>query len=102
MIKAFLTMKQVKLIGKKEFTVATLSLNDETFMVYIVFFVNSNLGLEVCLFQRVYIAFLKANETIIFIFSKYTDFVDIFFKDLATKFPKHIGINDHTIDMFKG
>lgn len=37
-----------------------------------------------------------------FVPSNYTDFVDVFYKYLATKLPEYTGINNHTIDLFEG
>lgn len=42
------------------------------------------------------IAFLKINKTFIFVLTKYTDFVDMFFKDLIIQLSEHIIIYDYT------
>ena len=44
---------------------------------------------------------LKGNETPTFIPSKYTDFADIYSKDLAVMLPKHTRINDHAINLIE-
>lgn len=48
------------------------------------------------------IAFLKADKIFIFVLSKYTDFVNIFSKDLGTKLLNHTEINDYAISLIKG
>ena len=40
-----------------------------------------------------------ANEAPISIFTEYSDFADVFSPELASKLPKHIGINDHAIEL---
>lgn len=45
--------------------------------------------------------FLKADEAFIFVLSKYTNFPNIFSKNLTTKFSKYIRINDYAIDLIK-
>ena len=44
-------------------------------------------------------AALVANETLTSIPTKYFDFADVFSLELASKFPKHIGINNHAINL---
>ncbi len=45
------------------------------------------------------IAHLKVDKATTKVFSKYTDFTDIFSLKLAAEFPKPTGINDHTIEL---
>ena len=84
----FLTIRQVKLIGKKKFTIATLNLEHKLFIVYIATF-NVNLGDKVHLLKKAQIAYLKANEAFTKVFSKYIDFADVFLPKLAAKFLEH-------------
>ena len=49
--------------------------------------------------KRAQIAHLKADEALIKFASKYAAFADIFPSQLAAKLSKHIGINDHTIEL---
>lgn len=78
-----------------------LDFDNETFIVYIVYFINSNLHLEMHHFCITQISLLKTNETSTFIFSEYADFVDIFSKDLSAKVSKHFKINNHVIDLIE-
>lgn len=41
--KTFLIIKNVKLVGKEEFAIAALNLKHETFIVYMILLINSNL-----------------------------------------------------------
>ncbi len=49
--------------------------------------------------RRAQIAHLKADEAPFKVFSKYTDFTDIFFPKLAAELPEHTGINDYAIKL---
>lgn len=71
---------------KKKFAIIAFDLDDRTFIVYIAFFARFDLGLEIFSFCKAKIISLKANETLISVFFKYTNFMDIFFKNLITKF----------------
>lgn len=101
-VKTFPIMRQVELVKKKEFVITTLDLNNETFVVYIAFLISFNLGLEIYLFQKAQIAFLKFDEAFTSGFFKYTDFMDIFFKDLAAKLLKYNRYINYTIGLVEG
>lgn len=45
------------------------------------------------------IAYLKADKAFTKVFSKYTDFADVFLLKLAAKPPEHTRINNHTIKL---
>ncbi len=49
--------------------------------------------------KKAQIAHLKVGKAHIKVSSKYVDFPDIFSSKLAVKIPKHMGINDHTIEL---
>lgn len=71
-----LTTRRLKLIKKKEFTVEDFNLEDETFIIYIVFVTSSD---SIHLSQKLQIALLKVHKIFIIVTPKYTDFVDVFF-----------------------
>lgn len=77
--KAFSTIRWIELGKKKKFAAIIMNLNDKTFIVHIIFFVNFNLSLQVYPSQRALIASLKSDETLISRFSKYANFADFFF-----------------------
>lgn len=91
----------MKFVGKKKFTIATLDLEYELFLIDISFFTNSDLDLEIYFFQRTLIAFTKAHEISTSILLEYPDFINLFSKDLVVKFSEYIGINNYTIDIVK-
>ena len=44
---------------------------------------------------------IKADKTSTSVSPKYTDFADVFFKDLAIELLEHTKINDHTINLIE-
>ena len=49
--------------------------------------------------KRAQISDVKANEAPIKVFSKYTDFANVFSPKLAVKLPKYTAINDYSIKL---
>lgn len=91
-----LLVVQFKVMIKKKFTIATHDLKNKAFIVYIPFISNNS---DVYLFDIAQIVFFKDNETFSFILSKYIDFLDVIFKDLATELLEYTKINNNTIDL---
>ena len=94
----FLTIKQVELIGKKEFVATALDPKHEVFVIYVAV-LNVDLGDAVYPLRKAQIAHLKADETPTKVLSEYADFADLFSPKLAVKLSKHTGINDHAIEL---
>lgn len=92
----------MELIQKKKFIAIVFDLNNEIFVVYIVFFASSNLNVDIYLFCRSQIASLIVNETPTRILSEYTNFKYIFFLGFVAKLPKYTKINNYLIDLVKG
>ena len=78
--------------------VAALNLEDKAFIVYIA---SISQDTDVHPFWRAQIGLLKADETPTSIPPEYVDFTNIFSKDLVVKLPKHIGMNDHAINLIE-
>ena len=49
--------------------------------------------------KKAQIAYLKANKALTKVFSKYTDFANVFLPKLAAEFSQHIRINNHIIEL---
>ena len=92
-------IKRLELIRKKEFVAATLNPKNKVFVVYIS---SISQDLDVHPFWRAQIASLSTDEALTFISPKYTDFADVFCKNLVAKLLEYIGINDYAIDLIKG
>ncbi len=61
--------------------------------------ISSNIDGKVNLSQRAQIAHLKVDETFTEAPSKYANITKIFPLKLTTEPPKHIGINNHAIEL---
>ena len=85
------------------FAIVALSLEYKTFIVYVTSFSSvASLSfslLDVFPFHKPQIASLIVDKTFAKGFDEYINFADIFFPDLASKLPKHTGINDHAIEL---
>ena len=101
-----MTTRCIELVGKKEFVATALDPEYETYKIYVesVSFdalLNSS-PLNVHPFYNPQIAGLITEKTFIKVFAKYSDFADVFLLDLASKLPKHTGINNHVIKLVNG
>ena len=92
-----LTIRQVKLIGRKEFVVAALDLKYKVFVVHVaVLSVDS--GDKVHLSRKAQIAYLKVDKAATEIPNEYADFADVFSSKLAAELLEH-GISNHVIEL---
>ena len=93
---------------KKEFAVAALNLEHETYVVHVTSFSSTPLTslkstpLDVHPSWRPQISGLIAENASTKIFAKYLDFADVFSPDLTFELPQQSGINDHAIELVKG
>ena len=94
--EAFSTTRCIKLVGKKEFVATVLDLEHKTFVVDIESLSSTPLDV------RPQISVLIAGEASTNVLAEYLDFTDKFFSDLVSKLPKHIGINNHAIELVDG
>ena len=99
-----LTTKPVKLVGKKEFVVAALNPENETYIIHVASLSSTLLvaSFDVQPLRKPQISGLIAKETPTKIPAEYSDFADVFSPDLATELPKHTEINTYAIDLEKG
>lgn len=86
----------MELVEKKKFAGIALDLKNEIFGVYVAFLPSFN---NVYPFCRTQIASLKVDEPFITVLPEYSNFVDVFSLEVTVEFLKHIGINNHTIDL---
>ena len=99
-----MTTKRIELVGKKEFAVAALDLEYETFVIHVASLFNASfssilLNANIYPFCKPQIADLIAGKAFTKISNKYIDFADIFFPDLVSKLLRHTGINDYAIKL---
>ena len=91
-------------MGKKEFAAAALDPEHETYVVHVASLNSTPLvvSLDIHPSRRSQISGLIAEEAPTKVFAEYLDFADVFSPDLASKLPKHTGINDHAIELVDG
>ena len=77
---------------------AALDLKYKIFVIYVAT-LNVNLSDEMYPSKKAQIAHLKLNKAPIKVFSKYTDFVNIFSSKLVVKLFKYMKINNHIIQL---
>lgn len=92
-----LTICKVELVRKQEFTTAALVLDNKAFVVHVAFIASSNPVIQPS--HQVQIAFMKADDTLTAIPSKYADFMVIFFSDPIVEHLEYIKINNYIIEL---
>ena len=98
--EALPTTRRVELVGKKEFAAAALDPEHETYVVHVASLSSTPLAfLDVHPSRRPQVSGLIAEEAPTKVPAEYSDFADVFSPDLASKLPKHTGINDHAIKL---
>ena len=106
--EALPTIRRVELVDKTEFAAAVLDLEHETYVVYVgsvssdISPSSSPLELNVHPFRKPQVSDLIAEEALIKVPAKYSDFADIFSLNLASKLSEHTEINDHVIELVNG
>ena len=106
--EALPTTRRVKLVDKKEFAIAALDLESETFVVYVaslsldVLPNFSPLELDVHSSRKPQISGLITEETPTKVSAEYSNFVDIFSPNLASELLEHTGIKNHVIKLVDG
>ena len=91
-------------MDKKEFAVAALDPEYETYVVHVVSLSSTPLVafLDVHPFRRPQISGLIAKEAPTKVPTEYLDFADVFSPDLASELPGHTGINNYAIELVDG
>lgn len=89
----------MKLVGKKEFVVATFDLENKIFIVHIASLMRFD---NVYLSCKAQTPLLKADEALITVFPEYLDFADNFSLKLAVELQEYTGTNNHTINLVGG
>ena len=97
--KVLLTIKRFELVKKKEFIAVAFDPKHKTFIIHVICFSSIQLDANVHSFRRLQITGLIAKDAFIKVSTKYSNFADIFSLDLAFKFHKYTGINDHAIKL---
>ena len=94
--EALPTTRKVKIIDKKEFAVAAMNGDDETFVVNVAALAEPT-TIPIHPSCQAQVATLTSEKT--GIPAEYSDFSDVFSSDSATELPEHTEINDQPIDL---
>ena len=103
-----MTIRCVKLVGKKEFVAAALNPEHETYVVHIVSLSSTPLPffgstlLDVHPSRRPQISGLIAKEVSTKISAKYSEFAEVFSSNLASELFEHTRINNYAIKLVDG
>ena len=92
--------RRVELVGKKEFAVAAINPEHETYVIHVASL--SSTPLKIYHLWRPLISSVTAEETLTNVPNKYDKFADVFFLNLVAKLPKHTGIIKHAIELVDG
>ena len=94
--EALSTTKRVKIIDKREFAVAALNADNETFVVHIAALAEST-TMPIYSSRQAQVAMLTSEETGIHV--EYCDFSNVLSSDSAAELSEYTGINDHPINL---
>ena len=88
--------RRVEIIDKREFVVAALNLDGETFVVYVLALAEPT-TVPIHPFCQAKVAALTSEETRIH--AEYSNFSNVFSSDSVAELPEHTGINNHSINL---
>ena len=91
-----LPTRRVKIIGKKEFAVAALDIDDDIIVMHIAALIKLII-ISIYHSREAQITLLISTK----IFIKYFNLLDVFSSDLTVKFLEYTRIHDHSIDLLK-
>ena len=92
-----LTMtKKVEIIDKKKFAIATLNVDNETFVVHVAALAEPTI-MPIYPSHQAQVAVLISEETRIS--AEYSEFSNVFSSDSVSELPEHTGINDDRINL---
>ena len=89
--------RQIKLIDQKKFAKVALDENIKAFIVYVR---SLEPKINIYLARKAQMALLLAEK--VTVLAKYSDFADVFLKELANVFLEQTRVNKHTIELEKG
>ena len=95
--EALSTTQRVELINKKEFAIAALDENVETFIVYVAALLAPMILVH--FFCQAQIELLLADKAFIEVLPKYLNYTDVFSFDLAIELLKNTDMNKYAIEL---
>ena len=97
--EALPTTKQVQIIDKKDFVIAALDANSETFVMHVAFWEQE--GMPVHFEKQAQVGALLFNKAPTEVPAKYSDYSNVFSAEHVAELPENTGINKHAIKMEK-
>ena len=98
--KALPTTERVQIIDKKDFVIAALDANSETFVVHVAF--REREGMPVHSERQAQVGALLFNEAPTEVPAEYSDYSDVFSAEHAAELPENTGMNKHAIELEEG
>ena len=95
--KALSTTKQVQIVNPKEFVIAALDVDSETFVVHVA--IREQEKMPIHFKKQAQVGALLFNKAPIEVPAKYFDYSNVFSAKNALKLPENTGINEHTIEL---
>ena len=98
--EALSTTEQVQIFDKKDFIIAALNANTETFVVHVA--IREQEEMPIHSKKQANIKFLLFNKAPTKILAKYSNYSDVFSVEYVVKLLENIGINEHAIKLKEG
>ena len=92
--------KQIQIVDPKEFVIATLDIDSETFVVYVAIWEQKEMPLHSK--KQFQVRTLLFNKAFTKIPAEYSDYSNVFSAENAAELPENTGINEHAIELEKG
>ena len=94
------TTKWVQIVNPKEFVIAVLDVNSETFVVHVAILEQEKMPVY---FERQdQVGALLFDEALTKVLAEYSDYINIFSAKNAAELPENTGINEHAIKLEEG
>ena len=92
--------KQVQIVDPKEFVIAALDVDSETFVVHVA--IREREKIPVHFEKQAQVGALLFDEAFTKVPAEYSDYSDVFSAENAAELPENTGINEHAIELEEG
>ena len=98
--EALPTTEQVQIVDPKEFVIAALDIDSETFVVHVA--IREREEMPVHSKRQAQVGALLFDEALTKIPAEYSDYSDVFSAENAAELPENTGMNEHAIKLEEG
>ena len=98
--EALATTKQVQIVNPKEFVIAALDVDSETFVVHVA--IREQEEIPVHSKRQAQVGALLFDKAPTKVLAEYSDYSDVFSVENAAELPENTGINEHAIELEEG